>query len=256
MISVGKRPLGRVLGAFLQKRHYRALKNMFLVYPQPFQNLNRYVRNGGTYPYQIEIKTPLGLICPTLYSFHDLQTVNEIFCRLDYCADKNTRVVVDIGSNIGISALYFLTRNPFSKVFLFEPVSINIERLHANLIGFEKRYQLHPVAVADFNGTACFSTEATGRYGGISKKATPQTISVPCSHINQVLETILTQESWIDILKIDIEGHEMDVLNSIEKKYLEKIGTIYIEAPNQPFLTLQGFKISSSGDIQKYHNES
>jgi len=44
----------------------------------------------------------------------------EIFCRLDYLAKTDIKVVVDIGSNIGISALYFLSRNKQAKCYLFE----------------------------------------------------------------------------------------------------------------------------------------
>ena len=46
-------------------------------------------------------------------------------------------MAVDFGSNIGISALYFLTRNPSVQVYLFEPVPSNIERLRENLKGYE-----------------------------------------------------------------------------------------------------------------------
>ncbi len=44
-------------------------------------------------------------------------------------APRDISVVVDFGSNIGISALYFLTRNQDIKVYLFEPVPQNILRL-------------------------------------------------------------------------------------------------------------------------------
>lgn len=250
-MDIGKRSLLRVLSAFLQKRHYIALKNMLLLYRRPFHNLGRYLSNRGNYPYQITLRTPLGVINPCLYSYHDLQTVNEIFCRGDYFADTSTKVVVDIGSNIGISALYFLTRNPNCKVFLFEPISQNIERLKANLKGFEKRYELKAVAVADFSGEACFLKEDTGRYGGITNNPTPQTIKVTCLHINQILENIASKDK-IDILKIDIEGMEERVLNSIDKEILKKVGTIYVET--ETALTLDGFQAVSYGKIQKFKN--
>jgi len=48
-------------------------------------------------------------------------TVNEIFCREDYYCNGSVNVVVDLGSNIGLSALYFLSRNDKAKVYLFEP---------------------------------------------------------------------------------------------------------------------------------------
>ena len=72
-------------------------------------------------------------------------TVNEVFCRQDYGADASIRAVVDVGSNIGISALYFLTRSPDCRAWLYEPVPRNVERLRGNLAGYEDRYALREV---------------------------------------------------------------------------------------------------------------
>ena len=57
------------------------------------------------------MRTPAGVVAPTLHSSHDMFTVNEVFCREDYACGPGIRTVVDVGSNIGISALYFLTRD-------------------------------------------------------------------------------------------------------------------------------------------------
>jgi hypothetical protein len=88
---------------------------MYRNYPDFTENLKRYLTARGEYPYSIRIKTPTGTIRPTLYTHDDILTVNEIFCREDYAADERVNVAVDVGSNIGISALYFLTRNHTSR---------------------------------------------------------------------------------------------------------------------------------------------
>src|SRR5688572_9903353 len=116
---------------------------MFRVYRSPVPALVRYTFGTGRYPVQIPVRTPLGWLSPTLYSHHDLLTLNEIFCRLDYAVGPTPRVVVDVGSNIGLSALYFLTRDPSVRCYLFEPVPQNVERLRGNLAGFEERFTLH-----------------------------------------------------------------------------------------------------------------
>src|SRR6266516_129528 len=107
----------------------------------------RYLLGGGTYPYRCRLRTPLGRAEPTLYSHHDVWTVVEIFCREDYRASPSTEVVVDIGSNIGISALYFLTRNQACRCHLYEPDPRNCARLKENLAPFADRWQLQEVAV-------------------------------------------------------------------------------------------------------------
>jgi hypothetical protein len=55
-------------------------------------------------------ENPLGRIEVTLADRHDLQTVNEVFCRRDYGSSAH-RTVVDIGANVRLATLFFLTRS-------------------------------------------------------------------------------------------------------------------------------------------------
>lgn len=211
-----------------QSRHYVAMYNMMQVHPRFVECFRRYITNSGTYPYSVAIRSPLGEVSPTLYSYHDMLTVHEIFCRQDYRLDEGAKVIVDIGSNIGISALYFLTRNPNCKCYLFEPVPANVEKLKKNLSRFEDRYVLREAAVADRSGTLEFGTEPSGRYGGLMSAAL-EPIKVQCLHINEVLEEVLRTETAIDMLKIDTEGVEEATIAAIDPRYLARIRLIVYE---------------------------
>ena len=230
---LANRRLASVVLAPLRRRNYRALWNMARLYPGFAENLRRYVTEKGEYPYDCEVRTPLGVVRPRLYSQHDLLTLNEVFCREDYAAPVGTRVVVDVGANIGLSALYFLTRNHRTRCYAYEPVPANLERLRANLASFEDRYHVEAVAVADFEGVAPFGVEATGRYGAI-RAATGRTIPVPCRPVSAVLEQVIAAEGGIDVLKVDIEGLEVEVVRSIDAGLLRHIGVIYLETPTAP----------------------
>ena len=129
---------------------------MLRTYPELVDSSRRFLTGAGDYPHDCRVRTPLGIVAPTLSSQHDMSTVNEVFCRRDYDAPRDLKVAVDVGSNIGISALYFLTRNPGARVYAFEPDPKNIERLRHNLRDFEDRYELDESAVALSNGTARF----------------------------------------------------------------------------------------------------
>ena len=230
---LANRRLASVVLAPLRGRNYRALWNMARLYPGFAGNLRRYVTEKGDYPYDCEVRTPVGVVRPRLYSQHDLLTLNEVFCREDYAAPAGALVVVDIGANIGLSALYFLTRDHTTRCYAYEPVPANLERLRANLAAFEDRYQVEAVAVADFDGMAPFGVEATGRYGGIGAP-TGRTIHVPCRSASVVLEQGIAAEGGIDVLKVDIEGLEVDVVRSIAAELLRHIGVIYLETPTAP----------------------
>jgi len=225
----GNRPLLTVLSSIFQKRHYIALWNMYRIYPAFRENLKRYLLGKGKYPYKIQIRTPIGLVHPTLYSHHDLLTVNEVFCRQDYRVNNAIDVAVDLGSNIGISALYFMTRNNKSKCYLFEPYNRNVERLRLNLAGFEPRYLVREKAVSDVSGRFRFGVEPTGRYGGLEIE-TGQYLEIDCLGINEVLQEVLETETIIDVLKIDIEGVEIRTVKAIRRSILERIRKIYIDS--------------------------
>lgn len=227
-MNIGKRNLNQFLKAIISRQHYIAFFNILKVCLNFFDVFVRYFFGKGDYPYSIKIKTPIGVITPVLYSYYDILTINEIFCRLDYKVDNKPKVVVDFGSNIGISALYFLTRNQDSKCYLFEPVSENIKKLKINLLDFNNRYVLEEVAVSNENGFKKFGVEEYGRCGGLLRK-TGSYISVRCKNVNDILKDILDKEKEISVLKIDTEGNELDIINAIEKKYLSKIKNIFFE---------------------------
>ena len=141
-MHIGGRAPRRVLAAPFQRDHYRAAAQMLLRYPDRFDAARRYLGGSGDYPYRCRIRTPLGVVATTLYSRDDMLTVNEVFCRQDYRAGTDLRVAVDLGANIGISALYFLTQSADSRVYSWEPDPKNITRLRQNLRGYEERYEL------------------------------------------------------------------------------------------------------------------
>ena len=230
---LANRRLVNVLMSPLRRRNYRALVNMYRLYPDFPGNLHRYVLEKGAYPYVCAVRTPVGLVRPTLYSSHDLLTLNEVFCREDYFAPSNTGVVVDVGSNIGISALYFLTRNQECRCYLYEPVQRNRYRLRLNLADYKDRYVLHGHAVSGCSGVVSFGIESTGRYGGIGRH-TGESIEVECRSMTSVLEDVIAREGRVDILKIDIEGLEIETVRSIRPELLERIRWIYFETPTPP----------------------
>ncbi len=245
--------------ALFKKSFYLAFANIFIYFKNPLKVLIRYVFEVGKYPKKFYIRTPLGIQSATAYSHPDLITLIECFGKLDYKTPKDFSVVVDFGSNIGISALYFLTRNPKMKVYLFEPVPLNIERLRKNLKGFEKRYELRECAIGIEEGQFDFAFEDTGRYGGLVKGGAPyfskwnqeKIITVKVFSANKVLEDILSQHESVDILKIDVEGYENQILSHLRENILSRLERIYAETSNNQ--TMPGFFSESSSGLTRYY---
>jgi FkbM family methyltransferase len=249
-MMIGERKLGDWLKAMREPQHVRALVNMVRLYPRFVENFWRYVSSRGSYPHVIEVRTPTGPVRIRIFSFHDLMTVNEIFCRNDYPAGPDVRYVLDLGSNIGISALYFLSRNRESRCILYEPDQRNIARLRENLRGYEDRYTLVESAVSDVSGPQTFGIEYTGRYGGIGV-STGETITVPCVHIDEALRAALQTFPRIDVLKIDTEGVEVQTVKAIDEAFLPQIQNVYLEAQPREPLRASHFRNRQYGSVRQ-----
>ena len=248
MSLLGDRPLGFIAREAIRPSNWEALARMPWRYPHPLDGARRYFTPGGAYPYRCEVRTPLGIVAPTLHSQHDMITVNEIFCREDYRVGAEAEVVVDVGSNIGISALYFLTRSETARIWLYEPVPANVERLRENLAAFEGRWRLEEVAVADRQGDEVFAIEPTGRYGGLGS-GHAESIPVRVRHIDDVLREVLEVESRIDVLKLDTEGVEARTLAAASPELLSYVRVIFAEDIGGEIRPPAGFTASRRASV-------
>lgn len=225
-----RRSASVILRALFERRHYVAAANAMAKVDAPIDFLKRYVTNGGRYPAQITVRTPQGPITLTTYSPDDVQTINEIFLRGDYDAPEDGQVVVDFGSNIGISAAFFLSRRPDAVIYCYEPVPRNVDRLKKNLAQFGSRVTLHETAVGTENGMVQFGWEPTGRYGGVGRD-TGTWIEVPCADSNEMLAAVIAKHGRINTLKIDIETMESAVTGRIPPELSANIDNIVVEYP-------------------------
>jgi len=205
-----------LLKAPLERRHWRALSGLLTRVEPGWEALRRYVTQRGAYPWDIRVRTPAGAVPVRLYTRHDLLTVNEIFCRLDYGTDAPA-LVVDVGANIGLAALFWLTRRPDSKVWCYEPNPENIPRLRRTLAGFEGRYELVEAAIGSAATQARFTFDPSGRYGRLSDThELGAEVEVTVLGLRDELARVEREESReIELVKIDTEGSEPEIVASL-----------------------------------------
>ena len=227
-MRIGKRSVVEFGRRLLDANNYKALPRFFRVHDHPVRVVFEEVLSLGSYPRVLGINTPAGRAKVELFSPADLSTLNLIFCRQDYYVPPDTRVVVDVGSNIGLSAVFWLTRNSESFVYCYEPAPISYDRLVGNLQSFQNRFVAHREAVSNFRGSATLGLEASGVYSSLDLDSSR---SVPCRvvHINDVLEPVLTRHGGIDVLKIDSEGHELRTLEAIAPEYWKQIRCVNVD---------------------------
>lgn len=218
-------------------RSYAALTAMAWVFVHPVEAARRYLDTGyGEYPWRTGLRTPTGRVPVLLPDPHDLRTVNEVFCRHDY-GTTHPRVVVDVGANIGVAALYFLTRREDSVVHAFEPVATNLEALEQNLAPFGDRVRLDRRAVSPHGGPARFFVERVGRYSGLAEYYTHDLehdeVVVDTVRFTEVLDDVLRVEGCIDLLKVDTEGSESALLDTVRPDQWSRIGAVRWEHGEQ-----------------------
>ena len=248
-----------VVKAALRPHQYRGLYDIATGFENPSRVAANYFFRRGTYPSDVVVKTPLGKKVFHLYTVEDLITANEIFARKDYHSDGSAKIVLDFGSNIGISIAYFLTRARDTYVYGYEPVARNVERLRLNLAEFSGRYEIVEKAVSIQAGWVEFGTETTGRYGGIGRGQELRslghevtTFKVECLEANSIIEHVIGKHGRIDVLKIDIEGPEEAILSSIPKRLLGEIGIIYAEGIFPKDLLASTHEMTTRGVVAKF----
>jgi FkbM family methyltransferase len=124
---------------------------------------------------------------------------------------KNGGVFVDVGANIGYFSLLFASQNKNCSVFSFEPSLKNLDLIKHNITanGLGEQITIYPYAAGNQNAELYFENgpnEQTG-WGHISEKKTAQKVKVV--RLDDILDS---QIQKIDLLKIDVEGFDIQVI--------------------------------------------
>lgn len=149
---------------------------------------------------------------------------NEIFVEefYQFDTDSNAPVIFDCGANVGTSCAYFKKKYPQSRIIAFEP-NPNIESyLKTNIKNnFLENVEVISKAVwINENGVELGLENADDSSIYLEKNK----MKVGSIRLKDFLE----KEQTIDMLKIDIEGAEVEVMNDC-KDSLRHVKNIFIE---------------------------
>ena len=164
--------------------------------------------------------------------FHLLK--REIFTYDCYYFDSNNPkpLIIDVGSYIGLSILYFKNIYPNSKVIAFEPILESFEKLEENIfINNIQNIELHNSAILDSDGEKEMYLDSTDlkRFSVASFNKDAWNSEVPSKKITTKTEKLskyLKQD--VDLLKLDVEGSEQGILKGVTE-YFDNIRNIILE---------------------------
>lgn len=159
---------------------------------------------------------------------------------------KKNNIVVDIGANIGYYTLLMALNQ--AKVFSYEPEPKNFKLLqkNVNLNNFSSNVKLYNKAVSNYNGfSKLFLAGATDLNGGVivdrAKGGAPgmHTLSNNRFGSNSIdVEVTKLNLDKIDFAKIDVEGHELHVLEGMKilpTKILIEFNPLYLQASGKNY---------------------
>ena len=161
---------------------------------------------------------------------HDF--VGDIKARLPHI---RIETVFDVGAHIGLTALEFSDEFPEATVYAFEPGGANFRRMKSNLIG-KPDIRLYNFGFSSVPGEAVLLCEPEHpSMARIVQGATANTETIKLDTIDDFASTVGVNQ--IDLLKIDVEGHEMQVFAGAQK-FLEdgRISIIRFETAIDPDL--------------------
>ena len=199
---------------------------------------------------------------------YNYTTFWEIFIHNEYEFDNKSvveegDVVLDIGANFGFFACYAIENNA-KKIYSVEPFPTAYE----NVKKLSKKFPIVPINKAvssKIDGvtmslkTGDSAANCLTDYNDIFNNDGEQ-ILVETININDLINSI---DSHINLLKIDCEGSELDVFETITSENLNKISKLVIETHSDYIdnfirnkLIEHNFKIKNKGNILFATNSS
>lgn len=134
------------------------------------------------------------------------------------------RTIVDAGANAGYATRYFKRRWPASQIVAIEPDEDNARVAAENFEGLEGVTLLR-AGLWSREGQASFVAAGDSKYAlrlRADEAGPVSTVTIP---------SVMERMGWdrIDLLKMDIEGGELEVFAEGARDWISRVGTLVIE---------------------------
>jgi FkbM family methyltransferase len=179
----------------------------------------------------------------------DIQSIREVWVEECYRPPVDTPLttVVDLGMNIGLTSVWYGLHGA-SRLRCVEPVATNMALGRRNLAQNGVAAEFVEAAIGPEDGTTRFHVDP--RHSNMGRVDRAGEIEVPVIG----MPTLLADLERVDLLKIDIEGAELDLLRG-DLGWLAKVNAIIIEFhlgygdELVPVIEAQGFRFMPCGSV-------
>ena len=159
----------------------------------------------------------------------DITTFKHIFAHGDYALEitPGPQVIIDAGANIGLAAIYFANRFPRAKIISVELSPQNFNLLTENTAPYHQISPIH-AGLWPRHEALKFKQEGISPWGyKVDNSLVENVVTVNSITINDIIAQY--QLTTIDLLKIDIEGAEVELFSQNYEQWLPQVRMIIIE---------------------------
>jgi len=238
--------------AFLESR--KIFKNWY-IYPKLYYKLTK---NKSAIFETTDLKIKIRVNSTDLMALTNVWMLGEY--KIENFQISKNDTVIDIGAHIGLFSLLVYQRSGCDKIFSYEPIRDNFDLLISNL-ELNHITSIHPFNLAVSKKSTklnLFLNDDQSAHSIFSNNSTAVTVE------STSLQKIFDDNDILSckLLKLDCEGAEYDIIDSLPIEYFNKIENIVIEyhlADSKPELGKNlitkiqnaGFKI----ETREHHND-
>lgn len=155
------------------------------------------------------------------YGMYDEVIQSNTYNKIEINKDDT---IIDIGANIGVFTLLCLSKGA-KKIYSVEPVEKTFEVLNKNTINYNN-VKIFNFGLSNFNKNAIFSSNG---WSSINSLYSNNDQKIPVTLISAESFFNYIEEENIDIMKIDVEGSEYDIFESISDKNILRVNKFIME---------------------------
>jgi len=163
----------------------------------------------------------------------DAVTLMVVFIRQEYGIVPDDAVVIDIGANIGVFAIYAAITAKNTSIYAFEPMEHTYNIMKHNILINRLEDRIHPfnIGVADHAGERrLYLGEGSPYHTLFSDDANGNSVAIDCTTLRDIFEQEGIEKC--DLLKLDCEGAEFEILYNTPDDYLHRTKCIRLEYHN------------------------
>jgi FkbM family methyltransferase len=192
------------------------------------------------YPFTLRLRPNLEVEVRDLY---EVITVWVVFCRQEYNVPTEAAVILDLGANLGMFSLFAAMHAPGARIVALEPYPQIFTRLVENIRtnGLADRVTCWNRGVMGRTGQVHLQDPATlaspsSSHGlpPVDDDHCPSTLAVEVSDWSDLMRRLEAElgVTSIDLVKMDIEGHEYEVLLAARPADLAGVAMWVMEVHN------------------------